>query len=129
MRKTVYKNLDRCNADLTSNEFDRKSTWVAPMLIEYEFYSHRTGEKINPTIIEVSATHTASLKLSLKSALQLLEQRDERCLSFEFDGMKFRINREDNLEDLYNMISEVIDARNHAYAKFADLKNSSTSNV
>ena len=43
--------------------------------------------------------------------------------------MKFRINREDKLEDLYNMISEVIDARNHAYARFADLKNDNNSNV
>ena len=61
MRKTIYKNMDRVNADLTSNEFDRKSVLVAPMLIEYEFYSHKTGERINPTIIEVSATHTQHL--------------------------------------------------------------------
>lgn len=129
MRKTIYKSIDQMNADLTSNEFDRKSAWVAPMLIEHEFYDHKTGEKVNSKIVEVSATYSASLKLSLKSAIQLLQQRDLESLSFEFDGMKFRVNKDDKLEDLFDMILEVIVARNQAYAKMREANNTSTPTI
>ena len=129
MRRTIYRGIDQKNADLTSNEFDRKSVWVAPMLIEYEFYDHKTGEKVNSKIVEVSATYSASLKLSLKSAIELLQQRGLESLSFEFDGMKFRVTKDDKLEDLFDMIIEVIDARNQAYAKMAELKNGNNAGV
>ena len=129
MRRTIYRGMDRKNSDLNSNEFDRKSEWVAPMLIEHEFYDHKTGEKVNSKIVEVSATYSASLKLSLKSAIELLQQRGLESLSFEFDGMKFRVMKDDNLNDLFDMIVEVIVARNQAYAKMTELKNSNNAGL
>ena len=48
---------------------------------------------------------------------------DNIDMQFEFDGMKFIIYREDRYEDVYSMISEVVEGKRIAERKLSEKKN------
>ena len=130
MRKTIYKNEDRTNSWEDTFPYVRKSEPVAPMLVEYEFYNPDTKEKMTSPALYVSATANGSLKLSLKSAIVLLEQRNNKFwLEYEFDGLTFRIEKEDKFEDVYDMICATLDIRQQSYKKLEELRNSKNINI
>ena len=125
--RTVYKRKDIINEAVVLNDCERRSQWKAPMLVEYTFY--RDGKKIETEALYLGADNSASLRISLKFALEVLEKSNKLYATFEFSGLTFEIRREDKYKDLLLIISEAIEFQNTVQRKIESLRNTDTANV
>jgi len=129
MRKTISKNADCGNNSMMSHDYERRAELVAPMLVEYSFYDPKTNKKVETDVLYLGATQQGSLRISLKSALEVLEKSDKVYASFEFSGMTFEIRREDKYKDLLLVISEAVEFQLTVQKKLDELRNGDTVNV
>lgn len=125
MRKTIYKNSDWESCPFVSDKYDTRlvRTVPAPFMLEKIFFDHETGEKIHSDVLHLVVDKGGNLKPTLKDAIRLLQKSDKLWMEFEFDGMKFTIDREDKYEDVYSMISEVVESKRFAERKLAEKRN------
>ena len=129
MRKTILKNVDWENDTVLSHNYERRSIFAAPMLVEYSFYDPKTNQKVKTDVLYLGATQQGSLRISLKSALEVLSKSDKVYASFEFKGITFEIRREDKYIDLLLVISEAIEFQLTVQKKLDELRNCDTADV
>lgn len=129
MHRKFYKHTRFVSSKIVDTECDVRFERIkGTHLVQRVLIDRKTGKEQQSDVLCL-LVENGFLEHSLEVAMELLHESDKLRLEFEFDGVTFSVDKNDNYEDVFSMIYNTLQAKHKEEQKLKENKIASNMNL
>ena len=129
MHGKFYKHIRFVSSKIVDTECDVRFERIkGTHLVQRVLIDRKTGKEQQSDVLCL-LVENGFLEHSLEVAMELLHESDKLRLEFEFDGVTFSVDKNDNYEDVFSMIYNTLQAKHKEEQKLKENKIASNMNL